>query len=119
MTSVDQEDRATSLHAATGRPWSRSTDFGDALVHADGRGEHAGTDVGHAHRLEVPLQDAILAERAVEGREDDGARRQAGTEMGERQAGILAQQVVRRGQRLDIGHVGQDPVGVHPLACRG
>ena len=40
------------------------------LVHADGRAEHAGADVGHVGELQQPLHGAVLAVRAVEHRED-------------------------------------------------
>ena len=92
--------------------------FGDVLVHADGGRQDAGADVRHAERLEVSLEDAILTEGPVQGGEDDGARRQADADIGEGQARILAHQGVRRGQRLDIGHIGhigEDPIGVDPL----
>ena len=48
--------------------------LGDALVHADGGGQDAGADVGHAERFEVALQDAVLAEGPVERREHHGVR---------------------------------------------
>jgi len=43
----------------------------DVLVHAQRRGEHAGTHVGNAGELEQPLHRAVLAERPVQDREDD------------------------------------------------
>ena len=53
------------------------------LVHADRRGEHVGADVGDVEPLQQPLDAAVLAEGAVQGREDGvgaeqpGARRPA------------------------------------------
>ena len=41
------------------------------LVHAERGGEHAGADVGDAGELEQALHGAVLAEGAVEDREDD------------------------------------------------
>ncbi len=40
------------------------------LVHADRRGEHAGTDVAHPGHLQQTLDGAVLAPRAVQQRED-------------------------------------------------
>ena len=40
------------------------------LVHADGRPEHAGADVGHVGQLEQALHRAVLAVRPVQHRED-------------------------------------------------
>ena len=94
MTSADQADRATSRQAATGRPWSRSNGLGDALVHADGGSEDAGPDVGQTHGLEVALQDAVLSERPMDGREHDRVRGQALAQVRERRAWIGVQQVI-------------------------
>ena len=41
------------------------------LVHREGRGGDAGADVRDAGELEEPLHRSVLAERAVEDREDD------------------------------------------------
>ena len=41
------------------------------LVHADRGGEHAGADVADVGELEQALDRAVLAERAVQDREDD------------------------------------------------
>ena len=43
----------------------------DVLVHAERRGEHARADVGDTGELEQALHGAVLAERAVQHREDD------------------------------------------------
>ena len=45
--------------------------LGHLLVHRRRAGEHARADVGHATGLEQALQPAVLAERAVQGRERD------------------------------------------------
>ena len=42
------------------------------LVHAHGRAEDAAADVGHVGQLQHPLDRAVLAEWAVEQRQDDG-----------------------------------------------
>lgn len=41
------------------------------LVHADGAGRHAGSDVSDAHHLEEPLDGAVLTEGAVQQCEGD------------------------------------------------
>jgi hypothetical protein len=41
------------------------------LVHADGAGQHAGSDIAHARHLQQPLDGAVLAVRAVQDRQDD------------------------------------------------
>ena len=41
------------------------------LVHADGRGEHAGADVGDVRELEQALHGAVLAVRPVQHRKHD------------------------------------------------
>ena len=52
--------------------------FEDDLVHAQRRGEHARADVGHVEQLQQALQRPVLAERAVQHREDDvGAEQSA------------------------------------------
>ena len=43
----------------------------DALVHADGRGRHARSDVRHAQGLEEALERAVLAGGAVDDRKHD------------------------------------------------
>ena len=43
----------------------------DVLVHAERRGEHPGADVRNVRQLEQPLHSAVLAERAVQDRQDD------------------------------------------------
>ena len=48
------------------------------LVHADRRGEDVGADVGDVEPLEQALDAAVLAEGAVQGREDDVGAEQAG-----------------------------------------
>jgi hypothetical protein len=48
------------------------------LVHADGRGEHVGADVGDVQPLQHPLHAAVLAEGPVQGREDRFSAKQAG-----------------------------------------
>ena len=54
----------------------------EVLVHAERRGGDAGADVRHAGELEQALDGAVLAERAVQDREDDvdGAERRRGLE---------------------------------------
>ena len=52
--------------------------LGHRLVHADRRAEHAAADVRHAGQFEHPLHRAVLAERAVEQRQDDGPSGGAG-----------------------------------------
>ena len=52
------------------------------LVHAERRGEHAGSDVGHAGELEQPLHGPVLAERPVQHREDD-------VDVGQRRGDVL------------------------------
>jgi hypothetical protein len=47
------------------------------LVHADRGGEDVGADVGHVEPLEQPLDAAVLAEGAVQGREDRVGAEQA------------------------------------------
>ena len=48
----------------------RQRALGRDLVHADCRREHAGSDVGHADRLQQALQGPVLATRPVQHRED-------------------------------------------------
>ena len=80
--------------------------LGDALVHADGRGEHAGADVGDAERLEVALDDAVLAEGAVQdGEDDDGVRCRV------REAVVERRRARRRGSREEVVG-GRQRVGV-------
>ena len=43
----------------------------DRLVHADGGARDARADVGNPEELEEALEDAVLAGRAVDDREDD------------------------------------------------
>ena len=43
----------------------------DDLVHAHGRREHTGADVGDVETLEQSLDRAVLTERAVQDREHD------------------------------------------------
>ena len=45
--------------------------FHHVLVHARGRAQHAGADVGDAGQLEEPLDGAVLAEGAVQHGKDD------------------------------------------------
>src|SRR5580704_7705761 len=104
--------------------------LGDALVHADGGGENAGADVGDAERLEVALDDAVLAEGAVQHGEDDrigGGRREAGGETVEQRVGEVAEEVVGRregavgvaGRDVDEYGAGVDPYLVVGQADRG
>ncbi len=55
------------------------------LVHAERRGGDAGADVRHAGQLEQPLDGAVLAEGAVQDRQDDvdGAERLRRLRVGE------------------------------------
>jgi len=68
--------------------------LGDALVHAHGRREDSGADVGDAERLEVSLDHAVLAEGAVQHREDDGTGRQQVAQLGPLGVGELLDQLV-------------------------
>ena len=52
------------------------------LVHADGRPEHAGADVGHVGQLQQALHRAVLAVRAVQHRKDDVHDRRSMAEVG-------------------------------------
>ena len=53
--------------------------FGDILVHRRGRAEDAGTDIRHARNFRDALDRSILAEGAMQNREDDVDRaRQVG-----------------------------------------
>ena len=52
-------------------PWSRSTDLKTSLSMQSAEAEHARADVRHARELEQALHGAVLAERAVQDREDD------------------------------------------------
>jgi hypothetical protein len=63
----------------------------EVLVHADGGGSDAGADVRDAGELEQALHRSVLAERAVEDREDDIYRAQ-------RRGDLLG--LSRNGQRL-------------------
>ena len=65
--------------------------LGDTLVHADGGGEDARTDVRKVERLEVPLDHTILAEGAVENREHHRTGRQALVELSEHAVGLVVQ----------------------------
>jgi hypothetical protein len=68
--------------AGSGLPWrsdvARDRDatvahdgLEDVLVHRECRAEHAGADVGDTGQLEQALHRAVLAEGAVQDREDD------------------------------------------------
>ena len=53
------------------------------LVHRERRAEHTGADVGDAGQLEEPLHGAVLAEGAVQDRDDDvDARKRRGDTLG-------------------------------------
>ena len=94
--------------------------LGDALVHAHGRGEDARAHVGHAERLEVPLDHAVLAEGPVQDGEHDRARRQAVVEMRRaRVPGLVVEQVVGRVQRVDLRRRRRGPrsASTHRLSC--
>ena len=59
----------------------------DVLVHAERRAEHAGADVRDAGELEQALHRPVLAERAVQHREDD-------VDVGERRRDLAARQAL-------------------------
>ncbi len=85
----------------------------ELLVHAHGAAEHAGAGVRQAGHLEQTLDGAVLAERAVQHREDEverdeppiGAQLQAGPARVDEQPGGLARDrsepVTQR--RLSVG----------------
>ena len=56
---------------ADGQAVAREHQLHHVLVHADRGREHPGADVPHVGQLEQALQRAVLAERAVQQREDD------------------------------------------------
>src|SRR5205814_8420265 len=62
------------------------------LVHRERGAEYAGSHVGHTRELEQPLHGPVLAERAVQDRDDD-------VDVGERRRDTLG----RYRQRLDRG----------------
>src|SRR5262249_47297839 len=69
------------------------------LVHTERRCEYSGTDVRHARQLEQSLDGPVLAERAVEHREDDvdvgeGPRNVAGSKT---RIGFVARATLDRG----------------------
>ena len=86
-----QPQLARSARASPSSPTAANSTWGIAargeeplqgqLVHADRRGEHVGADVGDVEPLQQPLDAAVLAEGAVQGRED----------------GVGAEQAARRG----------------------
>ena len=59
------------LVVADRQPARGEHQFHRRLVHADGRGEHAGADVGDVRELEQALHGAVLAVRPVQHREHD------------------------------------------------
>ena len=59
------------------QPGARQQLLRDDLVHARRRREHARADVRHVEALEQPLHRAVLAERAVQHREDRVGAEQA------------------------------------------
>ena len=93
--------------------------LGDALVHADGRREDAGTDVGHVERFEMALDHAVLTERPVQRREHHHIVRQFLVELPEPDSLVVVEQVVGRGEGVDLVEVGQDPGGVDPALVVG
>ena len=99
------------------------------LVHARGGGQHPGADVADVRELEHALQGAVLAERAVQQREDDvdlaeAARDLPGLLDGERAVGAAQGHHDPGVGRVDLGGVtrgelelagvvvGEDPVAV-------
>ena len=63
--------RSHDSHGTTGTPACDGDDLRQPLVHADGRRRHAAADIRAAAELEQPLDAAVLAERAVENRNED------------------------------------------------
>ena len=69
----------------------------ERLVHRERRGEHPGSDVRHVEQLEQSLDGAVLAEGAVQGREDD----------------IGPEQAVPRRERERLAAAGPAPLAVY------
>ena len=63
--------RSTTAVVADRQAVRGEDDLHHRLVHADGRGEHAGADVGHVGELQQALDRAVLAVGPVQDREDD------------------------------------------------
>ena len=71
--------RGAHLHPGQDRQLQRAADaLEERLVHAHRGRRRSGAAVGQADRLEQRLDLAVLAERPVQGREDDGLRAAAG-----------------------------------------
>ena len=58
-------------------------------MHSDG-GEHAGADVGHVEQFERALERAVLAERAVQDREDGVGAEQAAARRQRQRLAVVA-----------------------------
>ena len=120
MTSVDHVDRCDQPPGRHGEAVVAQHRLGDALVHADGRRQHAGADVGHARAPRGGPAGRRPHRRARAAR-GTRLRPAAGRRRGGRApaSGCLVHEVVGRGERLDVGHVGEDSVARRPTACRG
>ena len=84
----------------------------DRLVHADRRAGHAGADVGDAERLEKALEDAVLARRAVDDREDDVRPARSDLRRHERARGLAGR------RPADRNFSGTGPDGEQPRRSR-